>query len=277
MLHLSQAAEDPTGKRFAAAQHVPHAILCAGAKSSASTWLFNVVAEILRHRADADAASYERIESAGRREGENVKQFYADSPNGFPNYDEHADTLVIQTQRPSSSLCALALEAGFPVVMTIREPRDAIASLMKRFGYSFSSAFKAVATGNAPMVQLFRHASPLVLRFEDRFYDREVTIAAVARFLGVELPPPLLSEVFGGLTRDAVSRKIEEMRQSGAFGTSSNPVLHDVQTRWQLHHVGDIAIGEHARLLTREQQLLVLGATQEYCSTFGYPLEPDQA
>jgi len=277
MLYHSQTADEGLRLPLPVAERLPHAILCAGAKSSASTWLYNVVAEILRHRAAAEAASYARIEGGARREGENVRQFYADTPNEFPHYDEIADTLVIQTQRPSSSLCALAINANFPIVITIREPRDAIASLMKRFGYSFASAFRAVSIGNGPIVQLFRHGSPLVLRFEDRFYEREVTIAAVAEFLGVELTMPLLGEIFRGLTREAVSRKIETMRQSGAFGTPSNPVLHDPQTRWQLGHVGDIVIGGHAQLLSPEQQLLVLSEATEYCSEFGYPQEPHEA
>jgi hypothetical protein len=253
----------------------PRAILCAGAKSSASTWLYNVIAEILRRRSAAEAACYARTETARRRGGWNVKQFYADAPGAFPQFDALSDTLVVQTQRPSAALCELAIRLTLPVVMTVREPRDAIASLVKRFGYFFAAAFKAVVSGNAPMVQLHRRAAPFVLRFEDRFYDREVTIAAVAEFLGIELSAPLLGEIFSGLTRQAVSIKIEQMRLRGVFGTVARPVARDPETRWQLGHVGDIAIGQHAEFLSQEQQVLVLAANADYCAEFGYPTEID--
>lgn len=271
----------PTGAQAARApllfpELMPRAIFCVGAKSSASTWLYNVVAEVLRRRGAAEAASYVRTESFGSHGGRNVRQFYADSPGAFPPFDAMSDTLVVQTQRPSVSLCELAIRLGLPIVMTVREPRDAIASLIKRFGYSFAAAFKAVVSGNSPMVQLHRRAAPCVLRFEDRFYDRETTIAAVAEFLGIELSAPLLREIFNGLTREAVVMKIEEMRLRGVFGTTARPVVHDPETRWQLGHVGDIAIGQHAELLSQEQQLLVLAANADYCAEFGYPTELDQ-
>lgn len=270
MLHSSPTAQLlPPGTCELPAQGV----LCAGAKSSASTWLYNVVAEILRRRSEAEAWSYARSDDRPTHASLYVKQFYADSPESFPRFDRHWDTLVIQTQQPSMSLSAFAARAEFQVVMTIREPRDAIASLMKRFGFSFSSAFELVASGNTQIVDLFRRSTPLVLRFEDRFYDREMTIAAVAEFLGVELPDHLIREIFSVLTREQVAMKIDEMRREGVFGV----LRHDPQTRWQIGHVGEIAIGQYAEILSREQQLLVLTATAGYCAEFGYPAESDDA
>jgi hypothetical protein len=276
LLQVSQTVNRETRTNATGIILPGHAILCAGAKSSASTWLYNVIAEILRRRDAAEAASYVRSEGAPNRRGENVKQFYADSPDAFPSFDSYSDMLVIQTQRPSTALCAMANRQRLQVVMTIREPRDAMASLMKRFGYSFSAAFRAVAAGNTQMVDLLRSSSPLLFRFEDRFYDREATIPMVAEFLGIELAAPLVREIFNGLTREAVSRRIETLRQSGAFGSARQPVVHDPQTRWQLGHVGDIAIGQHAELLSREQQKSVLEVTAEYCWEFGYPAGEDE-
>jgi hypothetical protein len=268
MLHMS-----PTARLLPSRTCEPPAqgVLCAGAKSSASTWLYNVVAEILRRRGEAEAWSYVRSDDRATHAPRYVKQFYADSPESFPRFDGHLDTLVIQTQQPSISLSAFAARAEFQVVMTIREPRDAVASLMKRFGFSFSSALEAVTGGDTQIVDLFRSSAPLVLRFEDRFYDREMTIATIAEFLGVDLADHLIREIFSVLTRKQVARKIDEMRREGVFGV----LRHDPQTRWQIGHVGEIAIGQHAEILSREQQLLVLSATAGYCAEFGYPVESD--
>jgi hypothetical protein len=273
MLNISTTAQHENASLAQSVDQLVRGILCAGAKSSASTWLYNVVAEILRHRSEAEANSYSRADESRSSVYGNVRQFYADSPRGFSKYDPRVDTLVVQTQQPSDALSTLAACSQFRVVMTIREPRDAVASLMKRFGFSFSGAFKSVAEGDARIVELFRRSVPLVLRFEDRFYEREVTIAAIAEFLGIDLPASLVREIFNALTRESVAKKIESMRQSGVLDDLVNPTRHDPQTRWRLGHVGEIAIGQHAEFLSREQQLVVLTATAEYCAEFGYPVE----
>ncbi len=248
-------------------------VLCAGAKSSASTWLFNVVAEIMRGREAAANLAYVRSDRDVWRGCRSVRQFYADSPQLFPAFDNSSEALVVQSQRPSSALCALAVETAAPIVMTIREPRDSIASLMKRFGYSFAGAFRAVTEGDLHMLELFRHSAPLVLRFEDRFYDREATIAAIAEFLQVDLPAAYVRHIHGMLTPEQVRRKIEVLQQAGAFGSAARSVAHDAETRWRPGHVGDIAIGQHAEILSREEALRVLRATPDYCRTFGYPTD----
>ncbi|HWE06323.1 MAG TPA: hypothetical protein VG274_06415 [Rhizomicrobium sp.] len=274
MLNISTTAQHENASLAQSVDPLPRGILCAGAKSSASTWLYNVVEEILRRRGEAEASSYTRADESPLSHAHgNVRQFYADSPRGFSRYDPRVDTLVVQTQQPSDALSALAACPRFQVVMTIREPRDAVASLMKRFGFSFAGAFRAVAEGDARIVGLFRRRAPLVLRFEDRFYEREVTLVAIADFLGVDLPAMLVREIFNALTRESVVKKIESMRQGGVLDDLMNPTRHDPQTRWRLGHVGEIAIGQHAEFLSREQQLVVLTATAEYCAEFGYPAD----
>ena len=273
MLNIPMTAQHENVSLAESVDPLPHGVLCAGTRSSASTWLYNVIAEILRHRGEAEANSYTRADESRSPVYGNVRQFYADSPRGFSKYNPRADTLVVQTQQPSDALSALAAGSQFQVVMTIREPRDAVASLMKRFGFSFSGAFNAVAEGDARMVELFGRSAPLVLRFEDRFYEREVTIAAVAEYLGIDLPAMLVREIFNALTRESVVKKIESMRRSGILDDLMNPTRHDPQTRWRLGHVGEIAIGQHAEFRSREQQLVVLTATAEYCAEFGYPVE----
>lgn len=273
MLNISMTAQHENASLARSVDPLPPGILCAGAKSSASTWLYNVVAEILRHRGEAEANSYTCADESRSPAYGNVRQFYADSPRGFSRYDPRVDTLVVQTQQPSAALSALAACSRFQVVMTIPEPRDAVASLVKRFGFSFSGAFKAVAEGDARIVELFRRSAPLVLRFEDRFYEREMTVRAVAEFLGIDLPAMLVRDIFNALTRESVAKKIESMRQSGVLDDLVNSAQRDPQTGWRLGHVGEIAIGQHAEFLSREQQLVVLTATAEYCAEFGYPVE----
>src|ERR1051326_1824676 len=96
----------------------PKLVLCAGLKSSGSTWLYNAVIQI------CEASEGKKVTS-GR-----VRPFYADRISDFPAGAERSKILVVKTHIPSPSLLFLTLFTRGTVFMTVREPRDAIASLM---------------------------------------------------------------------------------------------------------------------------------------------------
>src|ERR1041385_6431800 len=91
-------------------------VICAGLKSSGSTWLYNVVAEILKRA---------KRRAAGR--SVRIAQFYADTIDTFPKQAEYASDLVVKTHIPSRSLQFLITVAAGRVLLTVRDPRDAIA------------------------------------------------------------------------------------------------------------------------------------------------------
>jgi hypothetical protein len=131
-------------------------VLCASLPSSGSTWLFNAVAELLRHTAVA-------------AQPDQVAQFYADRMADFPELVEMPDYLVVKTHTADAPLRLLWRIAGGPLLITVREPRDAVASLMSRFGFPFDIALKNVQDAAACMVDLAAFGASLILRYEDRF------------------------------------------------------------------------------------------------------------
>lgn len=237
-------------KRIAARQP-PGLVLCAGLKSSASTWLFNAVIGLLR------------------AEGRRVAAFYADDIGDFPAGAERADTIVVKTHIPSQALQFAAHLMGAVVFVTVREPRDAIASLMLRFHHSFDNCLREVKAGAAAMVELSR-SKPLTLRYERRFYDREPTMRLIATRLGVAVNDDTLRTIAASLTRDAVKAKIARLQRAGTFGARSDPDRFDPKTHWHPGHVGDGASGKYAAALSPRQQRAVLSATREFRRVFGY-------
>lgn len=231
----------------------PRVILCAGVKSSGSTWLFNVVIAILKER---------------RKRG--VMAFYADGLAMMPPGTERARFLVIKSHEPSGALLYLSRLTRGVLFVTLREPRDVIASLLQRFGHSFEGALIEAERQAARTVELLDHEKPLVFQYESGFTEKSASIDRIAKALGIRLSAAARERIQRSLTRDAVKRKIERLKKKGNFGARPNADSFDPGTQWHPGHVGDGSIGKYKKTLTAAQQKRVLAATRDYRKRFGY-------
>ena len=247
---------------------LPRLVLCAGMKSSGSTWLFNVVAEILRSGRPGSAATGRRARRAPK-----VLQCYADDPAMFPRLSEPADYLVVKSHAPSSLLRTIVNVTHSPVFLTLREPRDAIASLMRRFDHPFEVAFTEIDASARQIVELVRDQPSMILRFESRFYDRVTTVRKIAAVLQLKQSAKHTHAIFGALTRGKVIEKIARLQRMGCYGLHADPDRYDPTTHWHPGHVGDLVIGKYAHLLSVPQQDAVLLATMDYRRQFKYAAE----
>src|SRR5262249_48770190 len=143
-------------------------------------------------------------------------------------------------------------------LVTIREPRDAVASLLQRFHHDFKACVREVSAGAACLVTLVKSGSPHVLRYEDRFYDHPETIARWAACLGVRLSRQAVREIHEPLTPDRVQRQIGALQKAGVFGRVAGPDSFDPRTHWHPGHVGDREVGKYGKVLSRGMQNTVL-------------------
>lgn len=238
-------------------------VLCAGLPRSASTWLFNAVADLLRGSAGATSAE----------PSVTVVQFHAESMDEFPDLAELPDYLVVKTHLMPPSMRVLWRVTGGPLLFSVRDPRDAVASAMSQFGFPFDAAYKLVERAAASLVELASIGAPLILYYEDRFFEREDTMAAIARCLGVTVSAPIAAKIFHSLSRGAVTAKIEELTRQGVFGPDAGSERFDPQTHWHPGHLGSGASGRYLEVLSPGQQAKVTLGTSEFCRRFGYSLE----
>jgi hypothetical protein len=233
-------------------------ILCAGQYGSASTWLYNAVHALL-----ADALGEERVH----------RQF-ADSADSLPALpDDRA--LVLKSHAPTASLRWLVARSGGKVILTLRDPRDAAASLMHRFGFDYGLVSRRVSQSGAMLPPLAEAGLPLLmLRYEDGFAQRRETLAEVARFLGLAPDAARLDALFESLTPAAVRAEIARLEQAGAFGPAPTAHSHDGVTHWHPGHVGDGTVGKFARILTEGQVGDIIRRTRGYQAAFGYRMPP---
>ncbi|HVU19391.1 MAG TPA: hypothetical protein VHE09_01585 [Rhizomicrobium sp.] len=242
-----------TKKRSTPSGPPPKAVLCVGLKSSGSTWLYNVVIQLLTEKY-----------------GGGVCAFYADNFAMFPPGTEHARVLVIKAHEPSKSLVYLSRLTRGEVFLTLREPRDAIVSLMQRFEHGFDGALKETARHAARIAELDAEEDMITYRYEDGFFDRFETVGEIAGALGIKIGKAALMRIHRNLTRDEVRKTIGGLKKSGRFGKKPNADSFDPGTHWHPGHVGDGKIGKFAGLLSPAQQKKVLSVTPAYAKRFGY-------
>ncbi|MEI9929106.1 MAG: hypothetical protein WDM89_00705 [Rhizomicrobium sp.] len=231
----------------------PKVILCVGLKSSGSTWLYNTVVKLMREK---------------YRDG--VSAFYADNFVMFPPDTEHGRVLVIKAHEPSKELVYLARLTRGQIFLTLREPRDAIASLIQRFGHRFESALGEMVRHSTRIAELDTEEEMVAYRYEDGFFDRFETVGEIAAALGIKVGKAAQTRIYHSLTREEVRKTIGSLKRTGKFGRRPNADSFDPATHWHPGHVGDGKIGKFAGVLSQTQQKEVLAATQAYRKRFGY-------
>jgi hypothetical protein len=238
-------------RRAAAEGGAPPLIAAAGLFSSGSTWAFNVLRAVLQRRLGADGYS----------------SLYADLladpvlASGKPT--------VIKCHQPSAGLAALLGLLKAPVALTIRDPRDAVASLVQRFDQPVETAIAQVARSAFALAHLHDRVPATVLRYEDGFSGSADAVRQLADLADAALPSRDLEVIGRALSATAVKAFID--RRVRAITTASPADQWDAATHWHPNHLGDGAIGKYAHVLTPRDAARISYLCREYRRRFGYP------
>jgi hypothetical protein len=229
---------------------------CLGMYSSASTWTFNVVQQIAGSIDPARAVT---------------PVFGYDA---LPDCDESSTTLVIKTHA-----AGIAEELGRRaqgIVITIRDPRDAIASLMRHNKAPFDLALRVTEASAWTCARFAAHPRAALLRFEDRFFDDPRTVQCIASLFPGTLPAADSQRIFERLRRNSVDAFIAGLEtmptserhfdeQTGEWDA------YDPATGWHKHHAGRNAeIGRWRRELSDLQALTIARRLRPWMQRFGY-------
>ncbi|MBV8976618.1 MAG: hypothetical protein JO261_16190 [Alphaproteobacteria bacterium] len=228
----------------------PRLVLCLGLKSSGSTWLYNAVIGMLK------AAERGRVAA-----------FYADNLGMIPKDAGSARFLVVKCHEPSAGLLLLARLLRGTVLLSVREPRDAAASLMQRFRHPFAAVLRDIGREAAQILTL-EEKPLLTLRYEDRFFEREETLTVIARALGLRLRVSDRRRIFRALSREATAKRIDRLVARGSL--ANDPDAFDPATHLHPGHLGDGRVGKFREVLTAQEQKQIAAATRAYSRRFGY-------
>ena len=196
---------------------------CLGMYGSASTWLYNVVREI--------------YEVADQR---NVRlQFVSDRLDetwlGQPN------TISLIKSHEITNDCALVTIAGRAdqIFVSLRDPRDSVASLMVYHHYKFDKALKLVEAAANLWLGYTKDRRAVCVWYETGFFNNVDTVRLIADKRGYALRDAEANKIFDNLSRAAVERYIQQLpNRRGVLRDHISGDLLDPKTQWHTHHAG---------------------------------------
>jgi hypothetical protein len=235
----------------------PRATLTLGVYGSASTWVFNVAREMLN-------AAYGSAQ---------VAAYYADSmanlltaPGVIGRY------VVVKMHNGDASLAGFIHLAQPLLLLSLRDPRDAVVSMMARFAMPFAQAASGVGHSARVVLACAEMGFP-VLRYEDRFFDRPETLDTLAGALDVTLSPEVKAEIFARYQTAAVRALAATVETLPAARLEGDPAVdvYDRVTQIHRNHIGDGASGKWRTRLTPEEQRQLCADLAPVLAGFNYP------
>ncbi len=225
---------------------------CLGMYGSASTWTFYVVQKLAAVLVPERPVVTRFLEHVADVEAEGA-------------------TLIVKTH--VASVHEQIAAHAKAIIITMRDPRDSLASMMVPQKIEYELALKLVEA-TAAMCLLYAHdPRTIALRFEDRFYDGPATIDRLAATFGRPLARADRDRIFAETRREAVERLIAgiDTLPTAARLPTRQDDQHDLVTGWHKHHAGRTGeIGRWRRELTESQAAAIEAKLREWMRYFGY-------
>lgn len=233
--------------------NLPPIILCAGLPRSGSTWVYNAVLLLCK--------------SSLRATG-----LYSDNvPNNFNQLIENIDVLVIKSHQPNHELLDLVRFAGGRVIVTVRDPRDCVASLIEAFDFAKSEAINFV-TGSARCIDtVISKQRPLIIKYEDAL-DRTSIVRTLAAKIGREVDAKTVAAISDTLAADKLRSDIAKFEADGTIDAEIPAQSWTEETHWHPRHIGDGRIGKYKELISDLDALLIERHNKFLMQFFGYSL-----
>lgn len=230
----------------------PRVVATIGMHASASTWVFNVVREVL-------------IATMGKIQ---VVSLYADQREQLP--DVVGRCLVIKSHHGSAGLDSWLSETGARIFLSVRDPRDACVSMCQRFQSPLAHCAQWIGNDCNRLLRLAPQGYPL-LRYEDRFFDDKDMVKRIAVSLALQLPPEMIDTIFDRYRTQAVRTFAESLEQLPPERlTTVVRFPMDRVTQILGPHIGDTLSGKWRDLPAHVQDELTR-VFRPFLDRFGYP------
>ncbi len=230
----------------------PVLAITAGMHASASTWVFNVAREVV-------------AEAVG-----GVHACHLLHPDDLARERAQGARHIVAKTHGWDSLAADARAWRARVIVSVRDPRDAIVSVMQRFGEPFDRALGGIAQ-DCRAAAACAEAGFAVLRYEDRFFEQPASVRLLARHLGLDVSEAAAERIFAAYTTDAVRALAAGVADLPAARVAGHGAARfDRLTQITHGHIGDTRTGKWHDVLARDQQMLARMVLRPVLARFGY-------
>ncbi|WP_428395095.1 hypothetical protein [Lichenicoccus sp.] len=231
---------------------------CQGMFASGSTWLYNAALAV--------AAALEPRRSVQGRfvfDDHDISGLDA-SPRG------PAIQHIVKAHQAKGEVRAIAADAD-AIIVTVRDPRDAVVSLMQYQNFSFYRALFNVRVAAEACVLLGASPRAITLHYERGFIDDPATLDGLAACLGGAIPPARRAAIFQQTRRQAVEAFIAGLAQQPDTIVDRDGDMYDRASHWHRHHAGRTGeVGRFRRFLYPAQIQGIEGTLGDWMACFGY-------
>lgn len=196
-------------------------IWCLGMYSSGSTWLYNAA------RQTAAACGLENVAGTYAERLEELRAL----PPGALN--------VVKTHDLGRAAEKFMAANAEKILISIRDPRDAAASLMRHMRHRFLPALEKVENSAAFCARFIADPRAEIFTYEAGFTERIETFDRLAGIFGARLEPAAREKLFAASRRGAIEAFIAGLKHNPAARTDSRTGdIVDIDTQWHGHHAG---------------------------------------
>ena len=231
-------------------------VWCPGMYGSASTWLLNAVRQI------CEAAQKDKIQI-----------YFVSNKREFKEFSLPDVVHLVKSHEISDDGTIVELAARADrILMTMRDPRDAVASLMLYHGHAFDKAFALVEQTARLCMGFAKDRRVKLFQYESGFFEDPRTIRNLAEILGYQLPEEIVQRIFKGLQRAEVEKYIAGLpKRPGVLQDRISGDLLDPATQWHTHHAGRSGeIGRWRNKLSDEQVKIIQERLHDVFARFAY-------
>lgn len=214
-----------------------------GLYSSGSTWLFNVVRSICAKHSDKSFSVY------ADKGGDIISSF-----------GDEIEYLVIKSHHIDEEYLKIIRATDAKLIITVREGRDSVTSLINRFEKSESDALSQISLSASTIALARSMFAHMLLVYEGRFMDERETITRVADYIGIEISEDFASELLAQFDREKVASNI-----LAQFKNASADITYDDANHWHVGHVGDGRSSKWTETLSKAAAAAIDEAINPFC------------
>jgi len=232
---------------------------CLGMYASGSTWLFNAAMMI-------GAAIAPASPPVGR---------YVDSAEGLGFLNVQGGLVVIKTHDVEAAAIRTLSEQADGILVSIRDPRDTVTSLMIYQRYSLAQALETTERSARACARFATDPRTVLLRYEAGFIDDPATLDQIAIALAGTLSVTDRTRIFADTRREAIETHIAKLPElpTSLHDAASGDVV-DTATQWHTHHANRSGeIGRWRHFLTLGDVAIIEHQLADWMAAFGYQAE----
>ena len=232
---------------------------CLGMYASGSTWLFNVALQVGASLTPASPPVGRYITNAGELD-----------------LDQGAiERAIVKTHDVDDATAETLCRLASTLLISIRDPRDCVSSLVLYQRYPFELALKAIEDSARCCGRFTAEPQSLVLRYEDDFTNNPSTLDQIASSFGGHLPEEDRARIFAGNSRFGIESRIAALDTlPTAIHDARTGDVVDPATQWHRHHARRSGeVGRWRHMLTLADIARVEHRLGDWMRRFGYAPE----